>query len=138
MRLLFAFFTLTLLGCVLAQAPNNVKNNFAKKYPNAEDVTWGIDRNTLREAHFKLDGEKYRADFMLDGTWVETEQNVKWKDLPDEVQDSFKARFDKDDIVEIEKVDHYKKGNFYDIEIEKAGQKSDIEISPSGDILKVH
>ena len=138
MRYLFALLVISCLGCVLAQTPDNVKESFQKKYPNAEDVSWGLDRNALREAHFKMDGEKYRADFRLDGTWVETEQNVKWKDLPEAVQDAFEERFDEDDIEEIEKVDHHSKGVFYDIEFKEKGDKSDIEITPSGQVLGIY
>lgn len=131
------FFTtiISLAGCMLTQTPDAVKKNFNKKYPNATDVSWGIDRNSFHEAHFKLDGIKYRADYMLNGNWVETETNVGWKDLPDAVKKAFEEEDKKKDIIEIELVDHNSKGSFYDIEYKTGGGKLDIAIRPNGSVI---
>src|SRR5690606_38414188 len=128
MRTLIFIFFIGMMGCVLAQAPENVKKAFYEKYPNAEEVSWGMDRNALREAHFTLNGIKYRADFTLDGKWVETETNVDWEDLPEPVQNSFEEQDKKKDVIEIELVDHFEKGAFYDIEYKTGGGKMDISI----------
>lgn len=136
MRKIFYFLITALIGgCVLAQTPNNVKKAFNEKYPNAIDVSWGIDRNSLREAHFKIDGIKYRADFTLSGKWVETETNVGWDDLPKAVKVAFEKEDKKKDIIEIELVDHHEKGTFYDIEYKTGGGKIDIAIRPNGSII---
>lgn len=136
-RLVFSLFAVVLFGCATAQETDPAKAAFSQKYPDAEDVSWNTDGNGYREAKFELNGEKHRADFQTDGTWIETERNLDWDDLPDAVKDAFKDDFDKDDIVEIELVDHHAKGWFYDIEFKKKGKKTDVEINPGGVILKI-
>lgn len=133
---IYLFFLSFLMSCVLAQTPDTVKKNFNKKYPNATEVSWRVDRNSLREAHFKINDLKYRADFTLSGKWIETERNVKWEDLPEAVKNAFKNEDKEKDIVEIELVDHYEKGSFYDIEYKAGSDKKDIEIRPDGSVIR--
>ena len=133
MRILFSILLaaiIALTGCSKVQTPDIVKVTFEKKYPEAVEISWNEDRNDMHEAHFRLEGEKYRADFLPDGTWIETEQSLEWEELPDKVQDVFKSKTkcNGDDIIEIEYVDHYEMGLFFDIEYKKKGKKKDISI----------
>lgn len=96
---------------------------FKAKYPNVKDFDWEKDDNGNFEAHFKQNDEKYRADFTPAGSWIETENDVKFKHLPKAVQDAIERDYDKEDIKEIEQVDHHQKGIFYDVEIDKKGKK---------------
>ncbi len=106
---------------------------FAKKYPQAKKVSWRIDSNGNHEAHFKENDKKYRADFSSDGNWIETEHNIKFKEMPKAVQDAVEREYDKDDIEEIELVHHPKKGIFYDVELDGKGfKKIDIEYNALG------
>ncbi|WP_010521498.1 hypothetical protein [Aquimarina agarivorans] len=68
---------------VLAQkkAPKAVKRTFKKMYPNENDPDWRVDKNDYYESHFKKKGIHYRADFLSDGTWIETENNIKKKNF---------------------------------------------------------
>jgi len=125
-------------GALSAQddIPEAVKKSFLAKYPGAKKVKWGIDRNNSHEAHFQLDGIKYRGDFDPDGTWIETERSLDWGDLPDAVQDAIKAEYKKNDIVELELTDNAKKGKFYDVELDPKGKKKfDIEYRADGSKL---
>ena len=113
--------------------PAAVLANLKAKYPAAEDLEWEIDRNDNFEAQFEIKGEKVRADFKPDGTWIETEESVKWDELPEAVQDAFKEEYDKDDIVELEHTVSAEKGEFYDVEIDPKGDKKfDVEYRPDG------
>lgn len=108
------------------------KKTFDKIYPNAKKVKWSVDDHDNHEAHFKLKKEKYRADFLPNGKWIETEQSIKWSDLPDAIQERVKSDYDKDDIAEIEYVDHHSKGKFYDVEFKQKGKNMDIEYRADG------
>lgn len=134
MRILFLFAYL-MTSCSLTEPPAAVLKAFKAKYPNADKITWNIDRNGRHEADYTLDGTRYRSDFEADGTWVETEHSVKWKDLPAAVQQAFEGEDKKKDIIEIESVDNQKEGMFFDIEYKIGGGKQDIRIAADGRVL---
>lgn len=126
--------------CTDAQVSDAAKlkmeTSFKAKYPNAKDVSWDKDSNGNYEAQFEQNDEKYRADFTPDGNWIETENSIKFKHLPKAVQDAIEREYDKDDIEEIEQVNHYQKGIFYDVEIDAKGSKKiDIEYNALGKII---
>jgi len=131
--------TLGLFSCqssVTAQGvPDAVKSTFQAKYPGENDPDWHTDRNGNFESHFKKKGVKYRADFSPDGKWIETEQSISKKDLPDAIKDKLKKDYDDYKIVELEKVDSASKGAFYDVEIKKDGKKMDVEFRADGSVL---
>jgi Putative beta-lactamase-inhibitor-like, PepSY-like len=134
MRIIILLFGL-LLSCQISEPPAKVLEAFQQKYPDAKEVTWNIDRNARHEADFKLDGVHYRADFNNDGTWVETETSVKWKDLPEATKASFLKESNQKAIVEIELVDSHLQGIFYDIEYKITIGKQDILIAADGKVL---
>ncbi|MFC2175722.1 PepSY-like domain-containing protein [Bacteroidota bacterium] len=105
-------------------------------YPAAKKEKWSKDRNGNSEAHFKMNGSKYRADFTPSGEWIETERSIKWDDLPPAVRHTIKKYADKDQVVELEEVHHHKKGWFYDVEIKKKKKgKRDLVIGIDGIII---
>jgi len=127
-----------LLGSCLdtqSQVPEAVQATFEKMYPGEKDPDWHKDSHGNYESHFKIDGIKYRADFNADGSWIETETNVEKKDLPDAVKLVINEQFPNNVISEIEKVEHHKKGTFYDVEFKRKGKNKDVEITPEGVIL---
>ncbi len=139
----YLFFLASLLSfsfCTNAQISDDAKAkmeaNFKAKYPNAKDISWGKDSNGNYEAKFEQNDEKYRADFSPAGDWIETENNIKFKHLPKAVQEAIKRTYDEDDIEEIEEVNHYQKGIFYDVEFDAKGSKKiDVEYNALGKII---
>jgi len=116
------------------QTPEAVKQTFKAKYPGENDPDWHVDSNGNYESHFKIDGIKYRADFKPNGSWIETESSIDKKDLPKAIRDKIENDFD-GDISEIEKVDHYAKGVFYDVEFKQKGKNKDVEFKADGTII---
>lgn len=115
-----------------------LEKTLKQKYPNATAISWEVDDHGRREAHFKLDDKKYRADFSNTGDWIETERSIRYKDLPDAVKEAIKKDYDPDDIVEVEYVESSTKGTFYDVEIKEKGKKKrDIEFSEDGRVIGV-
>lgn len=126
------------ISCGISQEgeiPKAVIEAFEAKYPNEKSPSWSVDSHGYFEAKFKKDGESFRADFDKSGSWIETENDMKFSDLPEAVQNIIKAQFDKDDISEIEGVDHPTKGRFYDIEFKQKGKNRDVEINAAGEII---
>jgi len=141
MKLLFKIIILLvclpLIACNALQEgiPDAVKAAFAKKYPGENDPDWFFDKNGNYEAKFKKDGIHYRADFTPQGVWVETETNIKEKELPKAIKKVIKEKYDDLKIAEIEKVESNAKGLFYDVEFKVNGTKKDVEFNASGQIL---
>lgn len=137
---LFAiFFTINLSTCQESSAvPAVVQQAWEAKYPNENDPDWEIDSNGNYESHFKKKGVKYRADFSPKGYWIETETNITETDLPIAIRQRLDAEYSDLKITEIEKVEHYTKGLFYDVEFKRKGKNKDVEFDASGNILNGH
>ena len=54
-----------------SKVPAAVKAAFAKKFPGAT-AEWGKENSKEYEAEFKLDGKSASANFLTDGSWLET------------------------------------------------------------------
>jgi len=117
------------------QTPKAVKKAFKEKYPGENDPDWKLDKNGNYESHFKKKGNHYRADFSPNGKWIETEQSIKTKKLPKVILDILAKTYWRYEVVEVEKVQHYAKGLFYDVELIKDGKKMDVEFTKEGKIL---
>ena len=73
-------------------APAAVREAFSKKFPGVSDVDWGKENPTEWEAEFKQNGLDMSANFRADGTWLETETEIKVSDLPAPVQAALKGK----------------------------------------------
>ncbi|MDX1462841.1 MAG: PepSY-like domain-containing protein, partial [Marinirhabdus sp.] len=93
---------------------------------------WEVDSHGNYEAHFKKKGEKYRADFSEDGYWIETENDIKIKELPEPIREKIDELYFMYTISEVERVDHFEKGLFYDVEFKQKVKNKDIEFNSEG------
>lgn len=133
---LFLFIGLSCQQKVNSQeAPEAVQKTFEAKYPGENDPDWEKDSHGNYESHFKIDGIKYRADFRPNGQWIETETSIDKKDLPKAIRKIIETEFDDEEINEVEKVEHYSKGTFYDVEFKRKGKNKDVEFKADGTIL---
>jgi len=128
-----------IIGCAFGQGqkdvPKAVQKTFENKYPGENDPDWHKDDNGNYESNFKIDGKSFRADFSPNGEWIETESDIDKKDLPKAVIDVIDNQFPDSEITEIEEVDHYSKGKFYDVEFKQKGKNKDVEIKADGPII---
>ncbi len=132
--IVIALFTFTIASCQEKkdEVPQVVKDAFKAKYPGENDPDFEQDAHDYWEAHFKKDGEKYRADFNADGTWIETENSIKKKNLPQPILDAIKKEFGDEKITEVEHVMSATKGEFYDVEFKQKGKNKDVEYRKDG------
>lgn len=133
--LTFLFLLASLMPLAGVAAPTVVQESFAQKYPGIEVKKWGLDSNGRWEAKFEVEGFKYRADFNKNGEWVETERSLRFKELPEKVQEAVKREYGDERIAEVEEVNHPTKGLFYDVEFKRSGKNQDVEFDPSGRVL---
>lgn len=134
----YIFIVLILFSCqqkANSQVPEEVQSNFEAKYPGENDPDWETDSNGNYEAHFKMKGVKYRADFSPTGQWIETETNIDKDDLPEAIKKVIKNKYGDEDITEVELVTSATKGTFYDVEFKKKGKNKDVMFRGNGTII---
>lgn len=85
--------------------PTAVLKSFQEKFPNAENVKWGMENKTEYEAEFKIETQAVSANFKEDGTWVETETVISLYDLPSSVIDYVGQNFSGITIKETAKIE---------------------------------
>ncbi|SDR79442.1 PepSY-like domain-containing protein [Gramella sp. MAR_2010_147] len=116
-------------------APEAVQMSFQKKYPGENDPDWKLDDHGYWESQFKQDGEKYRADFNEDGSWIETENDIKEKNLPEAIKKEIKNNYSEYEITEVEHVVSAKYGEFYDVEFKQKGKNKDVMFRGDGTVI---
>ena len=72
---------------------------------------------------------------MEDGTWQETEHEVKPNDVPQDILSSLKSNFPGYEIEEAE-ISETTEGIFYELEIEKGKDELEVMIDSKGQVLK--
>ena len=136
--MLTIFFGIGIVSCQEKQekVPVAVKTSYKQKYPGENDPDWEKDDHGYWESHFKIDGEKYRADFKADGSWVETENDIKKENLPDAIKTVINKKYSDLEITEVEHVINAKKGEFFDVEFRQKGKNRDIMFRKDGTEIK--
>ena len=74
--------------------PLAVSGNFQKQFPQAEKTQWEIDEKDY-EVNFHLNKVEYSAKYNSTGAWLETEQEIKITELPENIQQTIKKEFGK-------------------------------------------
>jgi Putative beta-lactamase-inhibitor-like, PepSY-like len=70
------------------KAPDEVKQAFTQKYPNATEVDY-TNKVVETDVTFKDDGANCVAKFSNKGEWQATSKEIQFESLPDQVQDGF-------------------------------------------------
>lgn len=69
----------------IRKMPSEVTNAFKEKFPEAADVSWK-DKLSSWQATFTLKGVKTEAWFSGKGEWKETDQELAFSSLPEDVK----------------------------------------------------
>mgnify|MGYP003635854094 CR=1 FL=1 len=117
------------------KAPQKVKDAFAKKFPTAKKVKWEKESEKEWEAEFKMNKTEYSANFLSDGTWQETEHEIKVKEVPQNIMASLKKAFPDYEIEEAE-ISETPKGIVYEFAIEKGETEMEVAIDTNGKVVK--
>lgn len=121
------------------EVPANVKDGLTKKFPTATKVKWEKENDVEFEASFKLDGKSMSANFDTQGKWLETEWEIRIKELPETVVN---AVTDKYPGFKIDVAEYCETPDFtgYEMEIEKKEGKLEVEkeiqVSKDGKSIK--
>ncbi len=115
-------------------APKTVKDAFAKKFPTVKKVKWEKENNTEWEAEFKMEGTEYSANFMEDGTWKETEHEIKKNAIPANVKTTLDTEFSGYKIDEAE-LTETQEGSVYEFELENGEEEMEVVIDTTGKVV---
>ncbi len=111
-------------------APSAVANSFAKRFPNTTVKKWDKEGEKW-EANFIKEGKTMSATFTSNGTWEETETDIKISELPTAVADYVKANYKGANIKEAAVIE---RGNQKMYEAEVKGK--DVLFDTNGKFLK--
>ncbi|WP_232623019.1 PepSY-like domain-containing protein [Pareuzebyella sediminis] len=115
-------------------APQKVKDSFAQKFPSVKKVKWDKENETEWEAEFKMKGTEYSANFLEDGTWQETEHEIKKNAIPAKVKTTLDTEFTGYKIEEAE-LSETVKGSVYEFELEKGKEKIEVNMDSNGKVV---
>ena len=101
-----------------------VQKAFKKKFPSAVDVVWTKGGSNNWEAEFRVGQINSTAYFGADGTWYETESEIRVLDLPQSVSDSILAKYPDWIITEAYKIESVENGVRYQAALKKRMEKS--------------
>lgn len=135
MKKLFLMIMGVALLCSFSYAgtpPVAVKKAFDKKFPTATKISWGKEAAKEWEAEFTFEGSKISANFFEDGTWLETERQIKAANLPSAVAASIKSKYPGWVISEADKTESAKHGTIYEADLKKGKLKKDVVFKENG------
>ena len=118
------------------EAPKAVQQAFAKKFPTAKSVKWEKENAKEYEASFTLDGAKCSANFNIEGTWLETETEIKITDLPTAVSTAIKTKYANWEIEAASKIETSSSEVKYEADIKKEKTKKEVLLKADGTFIE--
>lgn len=114
--------------------PQKVKEAFAKKFPGVKKVKWEKESDTEWEGEFKMKGTEYSANFLEDGTWQETEHEIKKSEIPTNIKTVLDTQFSGYKIEESE-ISETSESFVYEFELEKGKTEMEVSIDKAGKVV---
>lgn len=126
---------IVLTACAQVKAPEAAQNAFNKQFPNAKSVKWDKENATEFEAEFKMDGRSMSANYQEDGTWTETETDIKPADLPETVRHNIEAAFNGYTMKESAQIEKPGQSGLFETELKKGDETLEILWNGNGEII---
>lgn len=114
--------------------PSVVKMAFSKKFPKAQNIKWGMENSHEYEADFVNNGQQLSANFKTNGKWVETEQDISIKALPNEIKEAVKRDYPGAELKDAAHVWN-PNGEQYEIDTEVKEKNMELVYSATGKLL---
>ena len=117
------------------EVPAAVKTAFSQKFPAAKKVRWDMESATEWEAEFKQEGNEYSANFLTDGTWQETEHEIKTTEIPESIKQILAQDFAGFKIEEAE-ISEKSDASVYEVAVEKGEEEWELVFDTNGKLLE--
>jgi hypothetical protein len=134
--------TLLLAGAMNAQkikdadVPKPVMDAFKKQYPGTNAKEWEKEKDGEYEAEFKMNNKEMSASYKADGTFIESEQEIKLDDLPQAIKNSISKSYPDFKIEEACRITSADGKTMYEAEIEKGKEEFDVIYDSAGNFIK--
>ena len=113
-----------------------IQEAFIAKYPNAQRVEWE-KKHDHYVADFYLDGIEKEAWIDSQGTWVMTESDIRFNDLPEAIQTAFQAsEYKAWKVDDVDLLERLEMDPVYVIEVEQGKQEFDLYYAEDGTFIK--
>lgn len=117
-----------------AKVPAEVKTAFAQKFPGAK-ATWEKENAKEYEAAFTMNGKEASANFLANGSWVETEMEISNAELPAAANKAIMAKYPGAVIEKVFKIDNATGATTYETEIKTGSKKREVLQDATGKII---
>jgi len=132
---MFASAILSVMASGQKNVPENIKKEFAEKYPSAQNIKWASEEANEWEAEFKINGTEMSASYDNKGTWLESETEITAKDLPSTVTNTLAKEFEGYKTGEISAIENPRMKGF-ELALKKGGTTIEVVIDNTGKVLK--
>ncbi len=122
-------------GLDASKVPAVVKTAFTEKFPGAT-AEWGKENSKEYEAEFKVNEKSASANFLTDGSWVETEMEINNTELPQPGADAVKTKYPGATVSKVYKIDNAKGETTYEAEIKTGSKTEELVLKADGTIVK--
>jgi hypothetical protein len=114
--------------------PNTVQSAFSKKFPGADNIKWERYPEEKKEflADFIFDNIHLKAYFDKNGNWIETEKEIKTRDIPERVMLSIRTQYPHDKIIKAYEIEKDGKVMLYEIVLRTDEEKTSFVVSNDG------
>jgi hypothetical protein len=118
------------------KVPVLVSRAFISKFPASNQQSWSMAGKTTYEVVFFNGNKKQSATYKEDGTWLETETEIKFSQLPHAVSAVFNKQFGGFTIQETTEVETAGNGTLYELTINKGSEGYEVQFSAKGGLVK--
>ena len=114
------------------EIPMAIKKSFIQKFPLAQDVRWDGDAETHYEVGFVIDGKEKIAIFLVDGTFKETETEIRISELPKRVVKAINKKFPLSKISFALKIQRGNNAVVYEVAVDTGIEEVDVTLDAMG------
>ena len=131
-------FTLTTIGQKVSpdKLPTSVAASFKSKYPTAGKVNWQLANANEYRANFIMKKTLKSAIFGADGSWRQTETQLKTIEIPKIIRQSVSKQFIGYAIKRTLKIEKKEGASVYEVLIKKATKSYSVTYAITGEMLR--
>ncbi len=134
---LLVLFVFTIsISAQKVNVPANVKDAFAKLYPNIKSVKWNMENKFEYEAEFKDNGRSTSVNIDKAGKLIETEVDITKSELPKSVEEYIQKNYKDWQVTETSTVTNTKGVLTHEVGIKKGKSGKDLVFDKSGNFVK--
>lgn len=124
-----------LFSCKGEIIPREIKMKLIEMEPSAHNIVWTIDDNIF-QVDYVLHDKKTTSYFDKNGTWLETESEIDFDELPKAILETLKIKLSEYSIIDIELVKTKENQELYEVDLKKGDKIYDILFDKNGKILR--